>query len=130
METQSIQTRHTNEPMTEQTRERPLVTPPVDIYETADEILLVADVPGVARDAVSIDLNKDRLTLTARRGHHLPSQSTSRGEPDAFDYYRAFVVPSGLDAERITAELSQGVLRVHLPKSAALKPRRIEVKAG
>lgn len=128
MESQNTPRRHDNEQLTEQTRERPLVTPAVDIYENADEILLVADLPGVSREAVTIDLNKDRLTLTARRAPARPN--TPEAEFGAFDYYRAFVVPPGLDAERIAAELRQGVLRVHLPKSAALKPRRIEVTAG
>jgi len=121
--------RDARERMPERTRERPAVAPAVDIYENQEEILLVADLPGVQRDHVSIDLEKDQLTLQARRSWE--------GAPDgfparfnAFDYYRAFLVPKGIDAEKISAELTNGVLRVHLPKSAAVKPRRIDVRAG
>jgi len=113
----------------EQTRERPVMTPLVDIYENSEEVLLVADVPGVVRDNISINLDKDQLTLLARRSGQ--STSHSRGEEHSWpDYYRAFLVPQGVDASRISADLSEGVLRVHLPKSEAVKPRRIEVKAG
>jgi len=113
----------------EQTRERPAVTPLVDIYENNEEILLVADVPGVLRDNISINLDKDQLTLWARRNGQGTSQPHGEEHPWP-DYYRAFLVPQGVDASRISADLSEGVLKVHLPKSEAVKPRRIEVKAG
>jgi len=113
----------------EQTRERPAVTPLVDIYENSEEILLVADVPGVLRDNISVNLDKDQLTLWARRNGQ--GTSPSRGEEHPWpDYYRAFLVPQSVDASRISADLSDGVVRVHLPKSEAVKPRRIDVKAG
>lgn len=102
----------------EPTRERPLVAPPVDIYENAEELLVVVDVPGVTRENVTIDLNRDELTILARR----PPEGRC-------DYYRRFLVPEGIDADKIGAELSRGVLRVHLPKSSSLRPRRIEVRA-
>jgi HSP20 family molecular chaperone IbpA len=115
--------------MPERTRERPAVAPAVDIYENQEEILLVADLPGVQRDHVSIDLEKDQLTLQARRSWDgAPEGFAARFH--GFDYYRTFLVPKGIDAEKISAELTNGVLRVHLPKSAAVKPRRIEVRAG
>src|SRR5262245_41861417 len=113
----------------EQTRERPMVAPPVDIFENADELLVLADVPGAAQDTITIDLNKGQLTLTARRVEPQGGTAASRAW-GAFDYYRTFLVPPGIDAEKIPAELSNGVLSVRLPKSAALKPRRIEVKVG
>jgi HSP20 family protein len=128
METQKNLTER-RERLPEQTRERAMVAPPVDIFENADELLVLADVPGVTRDTITIDLNKGQLTLTARRVD--PEGGTTASKAwGAFDYHRAFLVPSGIDAEKITAELSNGVLSVRLPKSAALKPRRIEVKAG
>ena len=105
----------------EKMAERPTYAPPVDIYENKDEILIVADVPGVARDDVAIHLDKDQLTIEA----HRPS-----GSEQAFDYKRTFVVPRGIDAERIGAKLLAGVLHVTLPKSAAMKPRQIAVTAS
>ena len=113
----------------ERTHDRPTIHPLVDIYENDEELLLVADVPGVTRDQISIDLEKNQLTLTARRDNDPPGTALGQ-EWGGRDYYRAFLVPQGIDADKITAELSNGVLRVHLPKSAAVRPRRIEVRAG
>lgn len=105
----------------ERASQRRAVPPAVDIFENEDEILLRADVPGVSIDGVTVDLHKDRLTLTARRND---------ASPDGPDFHRVFQVPRGIDAENIRANLSQGVLQVTLPKSAALKPRRVPIEAG
>jgi HSP20 family protein len=99
----------------------PTVTPVVDIFENKDEVLIVADLPGVEKSALSIHLDKNQLKIEGRR---------SFGADQAVDYQRAFVVPNGIDADKISAELAQGVLSLRLPKSAALKPRQIPVKAG
>jgi len=103
--------------------ERPTYAPPVDIYENKDEILIVADLPGVVTEDLEVDLDKDHLTILAHRT--LPGAG---GE--AFDYTRTFVVPRGIDADSISANLQNGVLRLALPKPAALKPRQIAVRAG
>jgi HSP20 family molecular chaperone IbpA len=101
--------------------ERQAFSPPVDIFENKDEILILADLPGVTTDALSVNLDKDQLTIVASR--------TPAGD-QPFDYRRSFVVPGGIDAEKITANLQNGVLRLVLPKPAALKPRQIAVTAG
>jgi HSP20 family protein len=108
---------------------RPTVAPRVDIFENASEILLLVDLPGVSREHLGIDLEKGQLTLHAERA---PEES---GTPLATEfgaraYHRVFAVPRGIDAERIAAELKDGVLTLHLPKSAALRPRKIEVTSG
>ena len=117
--------RPTDDRSAERTQARPAVAPRVDIYENADEILLVADVPGVVTQNVTISLEKDQLTLTARRtaGERTP-------ESVDYDFHRTFLVPRGIVGEKINAQLNVGVLEVHLPKSPGLKPRRIEVRAG
>jgi HSP20 family protein len=107
----------------EKMAERPTYAPPVDIFESKDEILILADVPGVVTDGVTINLDRDQLTIDAHRA------SPRTGE-EAFDYRRTFVVPHGIEADKIAASLQNGVLRLALPKPAALKPRQIEVKAG
>lgn len=119
--------RNRDERLPEQTRQRPVVAPPVDIYENPDEVLLVADVPGATRESITIDLHQDQLTLLARRAEN---GAQGRNAGNARDYYRSFLVPQGIDGARIAAELSNGVLRVRLPKAEAAKPRRIEVRAG
>jgi HSP20 family molecular chaperone IbpA len=108
----------------ETTRGKPAMTPLVDIYENAEELFVLADVPGVAKENVSIDLNRDRLTLWAKR------TSSNDGTPVGRDYYRVFLIPQGIDATKISAELTNGVLRIRLPKSDALRPRRIEVRGS
>ncbi len=103
--------------------EQPTFAPPVDIYENQDAILILADLPGVSTEGLSVHLEKDQLTIGAHRA------LGSSGE-EALDYRRVFVVPRGIDADAISANLQNGVLRLSLPKPAALKPRQIEVKAG
>jgi HSP20 family molecular chaperone IbpA len=113
----------------ERTQARPTFSPAVDIYENQDELLLVADVPGVKLEDVAIEFERNQLTLTARR--QLPELKGLReGDFPVFDYVRSFTVPRGIDAEKIHAELSNGVLSVHLPRSAAAKPRKIDVRNG
>jgi HSP20 family molecular chaperone IbpA len=109
------------------TERTPTVAPLVDVFENANEILLWADVPGAARDGVSVQVDKGQLTLSARRPVDANGAAT---QPRAYDYHRVFAVPAGIDATKIEAELRDGVLKVRLPKSEALRPRRIEVKAG
>jgi HSP20 family molecular chaperone IbpA len=108
----------------EKMQQRPTLTPTVDIYENNDEVLILADLPGVAKADLAVHLEKGKLTIDGKR--------PPGGEPgaEAFDYRRTFAVPQGIDAEKIVAGLTGGVLRLHLPKSAALKPRQIEIKAG
>lgn len=119
-----------NEPQSlVQSEHRLTVSPVCDIYENKDEVLLVADLPGVSPEALRINVENDELTLEAPR--ELASEGTLvGGELRACDYRRSFVVPSGIDASKIEAELKAGVLRLHLPKSAEVKPRQISVRAG
>ena len=107
----------------EKMAERPTVAPPVDIFEDKDEILILADVPGVTTEGFTVHLDRDQLTIDARRPRSVAGD-------DAFDYRRTFVVPHGMDADKISANLHNGVLRLALPKPRALEPRQIEVKAG
>jgi len=107
----------------EKLAERPYYAPPVDIFENKDEILILADVPGVTPDGVALNLDKDQLTIDAHR-------TAVPGDDPSFDYRRTFVVPRGIDPEKISAHIANGVLKLVLPKPAALKPRQIEVKAG
>jgi HSP20 family molecular chaperone IbpA len=112
---------------------QPTVTPYVDVFENANEILLWADVPGAATGGVEVHLENGRLTLSARRAakpEAAASGAALQTEQRAYDYHRVFTVPADIDPTKIEAELRSGVLKVKLPKSEALKPRRIEVKAS
>ena len=113
----------------EQVGERAWVAPRVDIFENENEVLLLADVPGVDRRGLTINLDKEELTLEGRVEARPPDGALGR-EFSSVDYRRKFIVPPGIDVGKIAAELKHGVLRLHLPKSDALKPRQIQVRAG
>jgi HSP20 family molecular chaperone IbpA len=113
----------------ERVKQRFTVAPRVDVYENANELLLVADVPGANKESVSIQLDKGQVTIEATRNDDV-SGSPVVAEYRPTDYVRVFAVPQGIDATKIDAQLTGGVLRLRLPKSEALKPRRIEVRSG
>ena len=113
----------------ERVAERPAVAPRVDVFENKDELLLIADLPGVSEGNLKIHLDEEELTIEGRPDEERTESALQR-EFRPFDYRRSFVVPTGIDRNLIKAELTNGVLWLHLPKSDALKPRRIEVKAG
>jgi HSP20 family protein len=96
-----------------------VVAPSVDIFESEREIRIVADFPGVAPEALSVQLEGLELTLDGRRD----------GAP-ASHLRRSFRVPETIDADGVEAELVNGVLRVRLPKRTEALPRRIEVRAA
>jgi HSP20 family protein len=98
-------------------RELPL---PVDIYEGNDELLLLADLPGVEPEGLSVSFEAPELRVEGRRG---------TGEQSSV-YSRAFRVSEQIDPSGISAELTAGVLKLRLPKAAHTKPRKIEVRAG
>jgi HSP20 family protein len=108
----------------------PLV-PPVDIVEDREGITLRADLPGVDREHLSIDVDGETLTIEG---------TVTLGEPSGIQpvytevrvaqYRRSFVLGRDLDANRIEATIREGVLTLRVPKSEQAKPRRIEVKAS
>jgi HSP20 family protein len=103
------------------------VAPPVDVFESGNEILIVADIPGVPNDAVDIRVDHDTLTLEAKRRPDHASPALAR-EYSERTFARAFRIPAGIDTANIQAEAKQGTLVVRLPKAAASKSRRIAVK--
>jgi HSP20 family protein len=110
---------------------RPVLTPAVDIYETRDEIVLTADLPGVDESAVEVTLEQDVLTIEGRMpetpadAHALALQEFHVG-----DYRRVFTLATEVDRERISAQVKNGVLRLALPKAEPAKAKKIKVQAG
>ncbi len=92
--------------------------PAVDIYETADELVVQADLPGVQDNQLRIEVNRGLLTLEATRDE----------DGIAHGFYRQFRLSDRVDADTADAALKDGVLTLRLPKSEAAKPRRIAVK--
>lgn len=114
----------------EHTRDNPLFTPRFDIFERDEELVLWGDLPGVTADDIDIDFENKELTI---RGRVTPRQESSQyllAEYGVGDFYRTFSIGESIDTEKISAELTNGVLTLHLPKTEAVKPRKIAVKAG
>ncbi|HEX4448169.1 MAG TPA: Hsp20/alpha crystallin family protein [Polyangiaceae bacterium] len=108
---------------------RRAISPPVDVFENADEVLVVADVPGVSSDAIDVRVENGVLTIEARRPADGPAPAPALArEYDEVDYKRTFRVPTGIDTTNISAETKNGTLVVRLPKIAAVKPRKIAVR--
>ena len=104
------------------------VTPRVDILETENEFLLLADLPGVRPDDVDIRFEKGELTLHGRRTQTHAEKESPLREYDATSYQRCFTVAETVAADRIEADLKNGVLTVRLPKVEAVKPKKITVR--
>jgi len=98
------------------------LVPPIDIYENDKEILLVADLPNVTADALTLEVNHPDLRIQART----PSDDK---HPERV-YSRAFRLDSTLDLAKIEAKLTDGVLKVRLPKSEPYQVRKIQVKGS
>lgn len=114
----------------ESTRVRPAYSPNVDILEGKDELLLLADMPGVELDDVSIQFEQGMLTVHGRVRERAPSGGRSLVlEYGIGDFHRTFRVSEAIDASKIHAELDNGVLTLHLPKVEAVRPRQIQVKS-
>jgi HSP20 family molecular chaperone IbpA len=110
---------------------RPLFLPPADIYETRENIVVLAEMPGVAPGGVDITLERRVLTIRGRSGanEYVGYQRVYTEYADG-DYERAFTLSENIDRDRIEATLKNGVLHLVLPKAETAKARRIELKTG
>jgi HSP20 family protein len=104
--------------------------PAVDIYETPEALVLIADMPGVSSDKVTLDLKENLLTIFGQVGPPPEKETPLAQEYAVGDYYREFQVGELIDTAKIEAAVKDGVLTLTLPKAERAKPRRIEVKSG
>jgi len=115
----------------EQTRPGAVYTPDVDIFESEKELTLLADMPGVTSDTLTIDLRDDILTLTGEaESDDEKTEERLVVEYGVGKYYRQFTLSEVIDQEKITANLKDGVLRLVMPKVEKATPRKITVNAG
>jgi HSP20 family molecular chaperone IbpA len=106
------------------------VAPSVDVFENADELLIVADVPGVPNDGIDLQVQNDTLTLAARRAPLSSDDSPALvREYEEADFVATFRIPAGIDTAAIVAETKNGTLVVRLPKAAAAKARKIVIRS-
>lgn len=111
------------------THQRPTLSPLVDVYENDVELLLIADLPGVTREAIELNLEEGALTLSARRTRRADGAVIGDEIGDG-DYLRSFRLPRGLDLETVKAELDAGTLRIRLPKAKEFRPRQIAITSA
>jgi HSP20 family protein len=104
-------------------------TPPVDIYETDDALILKAELPGVSKDDVSIEIHQNTLVLRGQRKHEaeVKEDHYHRVERAYGTFQRSFMLPTLVDQEHVQATYQDGVLELRLPKSEAAKPKRIAI---
>lgn len=109
----------------------PRYRPATDILEREDGFYIYMDLPGVSREAMTIDLQEDELVVTGRT-------SLTQGEGEHFvemqfgdcEYVRSISITDIIDRERIKANLEAGVLELHLPKVEKTQPKRIEITSN
>jgi HSP20 family molecular chaperone IbpA len=116
-------------PSREETRSQErYVTPPVDIYENGDGLVVKADLPGVAKENLDVRVENGLLTIQTRR-----EQATSGGAPiyreyELVNFFRQFELSDKVDQQKISADLKHGVLTLRLPRAEEAKPKRIDIK--
>ncbi len=113
------------------TQPRHVYTPALDIYETQEGLVLEADLPGVRPEALEIRVQDNVLHLFGKVNWPLVSDARLLHEevrPE--DFYRSFILSEEVETENITADFSDGVLKLTLPKAPKAKPRKIEVRTG
>ena len=107
------------------------VLPAVDVFEDAAGITLLADMPGVPRDKLNLRIESDTLTIEGDLGLQMPQgMEANHAEVQLARYRRAFSLSKELDADKVNAELAQGVLRIRIPKAEHAQPRKITVNVG
>ena len=112
----------------ERTLGRTTYSPRFDIWENDDEMILYGDLPGVMPEGLDVHFENPVLTIHGKVSQRHNDIKFLHGEYGIGDFHRTFTVGEAIDTERISAELQNGVLTVHLPKSEQVKPRRIDVK--
>src|SRR5919198_5231859 len=105
-------------------------TPPVDLYENADEFVLSAELPGLSRDQIEIHVEDNRILIRGERASGpgaVPCERFHRVERGHGRFSRAFALPEAIDIDRVSADLKDGVLTVTMPKAAGRGVRTIKV---
>ena len=130
-----------NTGVAESTNNSPMFSPMVDIWETDTGLVLVADMPGVSTDDISVDLSNGTLTVNGRVAASHPNQHSNPtsnpsdlkvilSEYEVGNFYRQFSLADNIDQENITASMKDGVLKLELPRVAPTQPRKIKVQTS
>lgn len=110
-------------------RDEAVLRPPVDVIEDAGGITLYADMPGVPKEKLNLQIEADTLTLEGEMSLDVPeAMEATHAELSIPRFRRMFTLSKELDTGKISAEFTQGVLKLRIPKAEHAQPRRIEVK--
>lgn len=114
---------------TENARAEPALLPPVDVFEDANGITLFADLPGVPKDKLNLQLETDSLTIEGEVALETPEgMESGHAEVRVPRYRRVFTLSRELDSDKAQAEFKNGVLKLRIPKAEHAQPRKIEIK--
>ncbi|MGH7871780.1 MAG: Hsp20/alpha crystallin family protein [Candidatus Binatia bacterium] len=102
------------------------ITPPVDIFENADGLVVKADLPGVPKENLDVRVENNLLTIHGKPVHVVAGDAIYR-EYELVSFFRQFELNERVDQSKISAELKHGVLTLQLPKAEEAKPRKVEV---
>lgn len=101
--------------------------PPVEIYETDNEVVLVAEIPGIEKKDIHISFENGQLSISGERKAPEQSRSYHRNERFYGSFERTFQFPGSVEGDKIAANLKDGVLRISIPKKEEAKARQIQV---
>jgi HSP20 family molecular chaperone IbpA len=105
------------------------ISPPVDIYENQDGLVVMADLPGVPKTDLDVRVENNVLTIQGRPANNAPGEPVYR-EYELVSFFRQFELSDRVDQTKISAELKHGVLTLHLPRAEEAKPKKIDIKAS
>ncbi len=127
--TREISVKQNDVPATEEREQVRTIVPPVDIYENNEGIILLADMPGVPKENLDVQVDKDVLTIKGKIAKIVPDNwKPIYSEFGAAEYERAFTLGADVDISKIDAKISKGVLRLFLPKAEEVKPKKIKIE--
>ncbi len=107
--------------------DRDYVLPAANIRAVGDEYIIELEMPGVSKEGLEITLERNEVTIVGHRKEETPSGNLFYGESAQADYSRSFELGPDIDTSKIRAEMQQGILKLHLPKSEQVKPRKIQI---
>ena len=116
---------------TKPTGDSQAMLPPVNVTEDSAGITLMADMPGVPKDKLSLQVEVDTLTIEGEVSIETPpGMDATHVDVSLPRYRRVFTLSKELDAEKVTAEFNQGVLKLRIPKAEHAQPRKVEIKVS
>lgn len=105
------------------------IKPAVNIIETEEGLVLIADLPGATKEALDVNVEKGILTISAPAERSMPGRPVY-AEFELAPYYRQFAIPESLDHEKARADYANGILTLRVPRAEVAKPRRIRIDVG